>query len=169
MRHLGAGGQVNRLTTADVGSCLCVVYLVKPGTNFQMTAKKTAFMVSQFLGLLFYFFESPLNCAFKDISCFITENGRVEQVHGRAPGWGGVGWGRGRPTGPGSQQWDLQRADRPAGPNSRPGREPQGGLPVEDRPLHRHQQLDRYLVVRLLMTTDVYTHSNAKWSHWNRL
>lgn len=100
---------------------------------------------------------------------FITENGRVKQVHGRASGRGGVRRRAGQPTGAGRQLRDLQRADRPANPNSRPGREPEGRLPVKDRPLQRRQQLDCYLVVLLQITSDVDSQSHATWSHLNRL
>lgn len=95
------------------------------------------------------------------MSCFRTENGGVEQVHSRASGGGGVGRRRGRPARAGRQPRDLQRTDRPAGPNGRPRREPEGRLPVKDRPLQRCQQLDRYLVVVLRMSSDVYTHSRV--------
>lgn len=86
---------------------------------------------------------------------FIAENGRVEQVHGRASGGGGVRWGKRSPSRPGSRQRDFQWTDRPAGPDSRPRREPEGCLPVEDRPFWRHQQLNRHLVV-VLWTTSIH-------------
>ena len=92
----------------------------------------------------------------KAVFCFISENGRVEQVHSGASGGGGVRRGRGRPARAGAQRRGLQRTDRPAGPNRRPRREPEGRLPVEDRPLlQRHQQFDHRLVVVLWTTCDV--------------